>query len=169
MEGKTIMLEFILLKSRYLAVLAVVVTVLCAIVLYAMTSASAVMAIYQTVTAGDWGATATKTFAVTLLKVVDLFLICIGLQIIAGGVYKLFVNSQLALPPAMNTNSFSELKLSLVTISSLVLLIMFVEMAVAHGSGRELLEYGIAIAVILFAASWGLQNRSARKSEKPTH
>jgi uncharacterized membrane protein YqhA len=105
--------------------------------------------------------------AVTLLKVVDMFLICIGLQVIAAGVYKLFINDQITLPAAMNPGTFTELKLSLVKISSLVLLIMFVERAVDLGSSRELLEYGIAIAVIMIAASWGSQTMNTGKDNKP--
>ncbi len=161
------MLEAILQKSRYLAILTVVVTLLCAVVLYVMTSVSAIIAIYEALTSGDWSTTSTKIYAVTFLKVVDIFLICIGLQVIAAGVYKLFINDQISLPNAMNTNSFSELKLSLVLISSLVLLIMFVERAVDLGPSRELLEYGIAIAVILIAASWGAQKLGAGKADKP--
>jgi uncharacterized membrane protein YqhA len=161
------MLETILKKSRYLTILAVVITLLCALVLYVMTSVSAVIAIYEALTSGNWSATTTKIIAVTFLKVVDMFLICIGLQVIAAGVYKLFINDQIKLPDAMNPDSFSELKLSLVRISSLVLLIMFVERAVDLGPSRELLEYGIAIAVILIAVSWRSQNISAGENDKP--
>jgi uncharacterized membrane protein YqhA len=161
------MLETILQKSRYLAILTVVITLLCALVLYVITSVSAIMAMYEALTSGDWSTTATKIIAVTLLKVVDMFLICIGLQVIATGVYKLFINDQITLPAAMNPDSFTELKLSLVRISSLVLLIMFVERAVDLGPSRELLEYGIAIAVILIAASWGSEKMSAGKDDRP--
>jgi uncharacterized membrane protein YqhA len=161
------MLEVILQKSKYLTVLTVVITLLCALVLYLITSVAAIMAIYEALTSGDWSTTTTKIMAVTLLKVVDMFLICIGLQVIAAGVYKLFINDQIILPAAMNSSSFTELKLSLVRISSLVLLIMFVERAVDLGPSRDLLEYGIAIAVIMIAASWGSQTMDAGKDNKP--
>ena len=160
-------MEKILQKSRYLAILTVVITLLCAVVLYVITSVSAIMAMYEALTSGDWSTAATKVIAVTLLKVVDMFLICIGLQVIAAGVYKLFINDQIILPAAMSPNSFTELKLSLVRISSLVLLIMFVERAVDLGPSRDLLEYGIAIAVIMIAASWGSQTMDAGKDNKP--
>jgi uncharacterized membrane protein YqhA len=160
-------LEVILQKSKYLTILTVVITLLCALVLYLITSVAAIMAIYEALTSGDWSTTTTKVMAVTLLKVVDMFLICIGLQVIAAGVYKLFINDQITLPAAMSPNSFTELKLSLVRISSLVLLIMFVERAVDLGPSRELLEYGIAIAVIMIAASWGSQTMDTGKDNKP--
>jgi uncharacterized membrane protein YqhA len=160
-------LEVILQKSKYLTILTVVITLLCALVLYLITSVAAIMAIYEALTSGDWSTTTTKVMAVTLLKVVDMFLICIGLQVIAAGVYKLFINDQITLPAAMSPNSFTELKLSLVRISSLVLLIMFVERAVDLGPSRELLEYGIAIAVIMIAASWGSQTMNTGKDNKP--
>ena len=160
------MLETILLKSRYLAILTVIITLLCALVLYVMTSISAILAMYEALTTPNWDANNVKYYAVTFLKVVDIFLICMGLQVIATGVYKLFVNDGLTLPAAMNAKSFAELKISLVLISSLVLLIMFVERAVDLGPSRELLEYGIAIAVILIAASWGTQKLGYGKGSK---
>ena len=162
LERSSTMLEKIMQKSRYFAILMVVITLVCAVVLYFLASASAILAIYEALTSGKFSTTEIKIYAVDFLKVVDLFLICIGLQVIAAGIYKLFINEQLTLPAAMNTASFSDLKLSLVKISSLILLIMFVERAVALGPSRELLEYGIAIAVILIAVSWGSQQLGAK-------
>ena len=72
------MLENILQKSRYLAILTVVITLLCAVMLYVMTSISAVFAIYEALTTANWSATTVKVYAVTFLKLVDIFLICMG-------------------------------------------------------------------------------------------
>jgi uncharacterized membrane protein YqhA len=63
-------LEVILQKSKYLAILTVVITLLCALVLYLITSVAAIMAIYEALTSGDWSTTTTKIMAVTLLQVV---------------------------------------------------------------------------------------------------
>ena len=149
------MIETMLLKSKYLTMAIVIIASFCAFVLYLMTSISAIIAIYETTISGIYTIASTKSLAVKFLKIIDLYLICIGLQIIALGTYKLFVNKNIRLPAAMDTTSFSELKLSLVKISSIVLLILFVENAVELGPSRELLEYGIAISAILIATSWG--------------
>ena len=93
--------------------------------------------------------------ALVFLKIVDFFLLSIGLHIIALGVYKLFINESIELPESMGSKSFDELKLTLIKLATIVLLLDFVEQALASRSSRELMEYGIAIAVILAAVSWG--------------
>lgn len=152
------MLERIILNSRYLALLTVVVTLFCAVVLYLYTSVTALLAVYQAITDKGFDLDSTKSMAVTFLKVVDFFFICIGLQIISAGIYKLFINPNISLPRVMESDSFSALKLTLVKIVSVVLLIDFVESAVDLGPSRELMEYGIAIAVMLVAVSWGAKS-----------
>lgn len=152
------MLERIILNSKYLALLTVLVTLFCSVVLYLYTSFTALLAVYHAVTEKGFDLDSTKAMAVTFLKVVDFFFICIGLQIISSGIYKLFINPNISLPQVMESDSFSELKLTLVKIVSVVLLIDFVESAVDLGPSRELMEYGIAIAVMLIAVSWGAKS-----------
>ena len=156
------MIERIILGSRYLALLTVLVTLFCAIVLYLYTSGTALIGVYQVVTEAGFNLDSTKALAVTFLKVVDFFFICIGLQIISAGIYKLFFNPDISLPTVMEPQSFSELKLTLVKIVSVVLLIDFVEIAVDVGPSRELMEYGIGIGVILVAVSWGAKSLMPR-------
>lgn len=148
------MLERVILNSKYLALLTVVVTLLCAVVLYLYTSGSALVAVYQVATETGFNLNSTKDLAVTFLKVVDFFFICIGLQIISASIYKLFLNPDIDLPAVLGSSSFSELKLTLVKIVSVVLLIDFLENAVDLGPSRDLMEYGIAIGVVLVAVSW---------------
>lgn len=149
------MFEKILLNSRYLTYLTVILTLFCALVLYLVTTIAALTTIYQSVMYEGWEIYSVKTLAASFLKIVDFFLIATGLQIIALGIYKLFVNNSIELPEAMGSQSFSELKLTLVKLASIVLLLDFVEHAFRSGPSQELMEYGIAIGVVLLAVSWG--------------
>ncbi len=148
------MLEKLLTNSKYLALLTVSITLLAAVMLYAYTCVAGLIAMWDVLIQGDLHLDSAQTLAVSLLKLVDFFFISIGLQIIASGVYKLFIKDDLSVPNVMAPGSFSSLKLTLIRIVTVVLLIDFVESAVAKGPSVELLQYGGAIAVVVAAVSW---------------
>ncbi|MBT4523081.1 MAG: hypothetical protein HOC23_24015 [Halieaceae bacterium] len=152
------MLEKAIIGSRYLAMLTVIITLLCSAILFLYTSTAAVLILFETITAFHPEAKAIHNLSIDMLKFVDLFFIAMGLQIIATGTYKLFINEKIALPKVLDIGSFTELKQSLVKIASIVLLILFLELAVKLIPSRELLEYGIAIAIVIVAFSFGKQN-----------
>ncbi len=148
------MLEKVLLNSRYLVIVAVVFILLSAFVLYGLTTFASIITISRAI-AGDWDPYSLKVVAASFLKIVDFFLICAGLQIIAAGIYKLFVNNDIELPGAMNSESFIDLKLTLVKLAAIILLLDFVEHALRHGPSLDLLYYGVGIGAVLVAVSWG--------------
>jgi uncharacterized membrane protein YqhA len=148
------MFEKILFHSRYMALVTVVLMLICAFALYVMTVFSLFWIFHDAIFASDWSSFQTKAFAVTLLKQADLLMIAAGLQIISAGTYKLFCNIDFELPVAINIETFADLKVAIARIAVLILLILFLEMAVKQGSSRDLLEYGAAIAMVIFAATW---------------
>lgn len=148
------MVEKLLARSRYLALLTVSITLMAAVVLYIYSSFTGLLAMWEVVVNGQADLNSAKTLAVSLLKLVDFFFISIGLQIISSGVYRLFIKEDLSVPQVMMSESFSDLKLTLVRIITIVLLIDFVENAVDQGPSEELMQYGIAIAFVVAAVSW---------------
>lgn len=140
-------------------------TLVSAFVLYFMTSVSAIIALYNGLSAGEWDVAATKVLAVKILKIVDLFLISVGLHIISGGMYKLYINDKVKLPSGMNVDSLDELKFSLAKICSLVLLVLFVEMAVDHEDALALMYNGFAIAAVLISIFWGSRIINKKKDK----
>ncbi|MCG8686325.1 MAG: YqhA family protein [Desulfobacterales bacterium] len=148
------MLEFLLRKSQYFIGVIVIVTLICALTLYVMTTLSAVCEIYNAFIGTDFSVNSTKILAVKFLKITDLFIICLGLQIIAVGIYKLYINEKVSLPKEIDTKSLADLKASLVKIATLVLLILFVEQAVSLGPSENLLGFGIAIAAVIASVAW---------------
>ena len=148
------MFEKILFNSRYMALVTVVLMLLCAFALYLVTIFSIFWIFHDAIFNADWSEFKTKAFAVNLLKQADLLMIAAGLQIISAGTYKLFCNNDFELPVAINIQTFADLKVAIARIAVLILLILFLEMAVKQVPSRELLEYGIAIALVIFAATW---------------
>lgn len=148
------MLGRLLIGTRYLILISVAFILLSAIVLYALTSLSAAVAMVEAAR-GDWDVYSMKTVAASFLKIVDFFLICVGLQIIAVGIYKLFIDRDLVLPAAMDVQSFADLKITLVKLVGIVLLLDFVEHAFKLGPSIELMYYGFGISAVLLAVSLG--------------
>ncbi|MGI9319720.1 MAG: YqhA family protein [bacterium] len=159
------MLEKILLQSRKLTYIAVVLILFCAIALYLLTTIAALIAIINAAMSDGWDVYSINIIAASFLKIVDFFLLSIGLHLIALGVYKLFINEDIALPKAMGSGSFNELKLTLIKLATIVLLLDFVEQALSSRPPRELMEFGIAIAVVLAAVSWGASQLNSQKSK----
>ena len=150
------MLERALASSRHLVVITIVLTTVVAISLYMAAAMSAVTIILDTARAGPWEPKVAKEAAISFLSVVDLLLIAAGLQMIAFGVHRIFLNSNLDLPPGLQVSNFGELKVSLVKLVGLVLLILFLEYAFKFGPGLPILYFGLAIAVLIAAYAWAI-------------
>jgi uncharacterized membrane protein YqhA len=159
------MLGKILIQSRHLTHIAVVLILFCAVALYLFTTIAALIAIFNAMMSDSWGVYSINSIAASVLKIVDFFLLSIGLHLIALGVYKLFINEDIALPKTMASGSFDELKLTLIKLATIVLLLDFVEQALSSRPPRELMEFGIAIAVVLAAVSWGATQLSSQKNK----
>jgi uncharacterized membrane protein YqhA len=163
------MLKNALIKSRHLTYIAVIFILVCALSLYLLTTIAALITIYKAIISDGWDVYFINEVAASFLKVVDFFLLAIGLHIIAVGVYKLFVDDTIKLPQAMDSKSFVHLKITLVKLATIVLLLDFVEQALTATPSRELMEVGIAIAVVLAGVSWGARQLSSidESKEKP--
>ena len=152
------MLERALASSKYLAVITIVLTMLAAISLYVTAAMSVVTVIVDAARAGPWLPKVAKEAAISFLNMVDLLLIATGMQIMAIGIYRIFLNSKLDVPDGLEVSSFMELKVSLVKLVGLVLLVLFLEFAFKLGPGLPILYFGLAIAVIIVAVAWAISH-----------
>jgi uncharacterized membrane protein YqhA len=155
------MLKNTLVKSRHLTYIAVVFILICALSLYLLTTIAALITIYRAIVSDGWDVYFINQVAASFLKVVDFFLLAIGLHIIAVGVYKLFIDQTISLPHAMDSKSFVHLKVTLIKLATIVLLLDFVEQALTSTPPRELMEFGIGIAIVLAGVSWGAKQLSS--------
>ena len=131
-----------------------VVSLLAALTLYAASAMAVFKVIIDAVRADLWEPAIAKRTAVSFLKVIDLLLIAAGLQIIAVGMYRLFINENLSVPAPMEVRDFGELKKSIIKVAAIVLVIVFLEHAVNFGPGEHILEFGVAIAAVIASAAW---------------
>ena len=143
-----------LLSSRYVVLIAIVMSMLGAISLLLYEAAVIVGAVVQTVQAvqaGVIGPKAAKVLAVGLVEGLDIFLIAIVAYIISVGLYVLFIDRTLPLPGWLKINDLGDLKSHLVSSVIAVLAVLFLREAVAWDGERNLLAFGAALAVIIAA------------------
>ncbi|OZB37722.1 MAG: hypothetical protein B7X50_12235 [Alishewanella sp. 34-51-39] len=154
-------MEKILQSSRILVLLTIVVCGAAACLLYLSSAVIVYNIIWETLiweTLSQLPDTADlgKRLAVKLLKVLDTLLIALTFQIIATGLYRLFLgdvdNLDKGLLKAMDIKNFHDLKITLMQVASVIMVILFLEQAVEVGATLEALYFGLAIAVVVLAS-----------------
>jgi uncharacterized membrane protein YqhA len=85
--------------------------------------------------------------AVSLIEIVDSFLIAIALQIFSASMYELFVG-ELSLPDWMLAHNLHELKTKLSSVIVLVMAVKFLEQLVEWKNPNDLLFFAISISVV---------------------
>jgi uncharacterized membrane protein YqhA len=100
------------------------------------------------------------------MTVVDLFLLSFSVLIASVGIYELFVGSLPTLPRWLRMDDFESLKGILIKTVIVVLAISFMGRAVTWNGEENLLNYGIAVGVIVAALSFFLSVKGEER-EKP--
>ncbi|MEA3275257.1 MAG: YqhA family protein [Pseudomonadota bacterium] len=150
------LLERTVESSKYLSVITILLILLAALALCIGVAMSFVTVILDAVREGPWEPKVAKEAAIGFLSMIDLLLIAIGLQTIAVGIYRIFLNADLRIPSALPVSSFSDLKAAVVKMIGIVLSILFLESAFKLGPGEPILYFGLAIAVVIAASAWAI-------------
>jgi uncharacterized membrane protein YqhA len=103
-----------------------------------------------------------KTLALGFIEVVDLFLLGTVLYIIALGLYELFVDDDLPLPAWLSIHDLDDLKNKLTGVVILVMGVLFLGQVVSWDGERDLMPYGVAIALVIAALTYFLSQRGKK-------
>ncbi len=150
------MIDKLFRNSRLLVLVTVLVSTIAAILLYAanvyIVFKIIIDFVLQVPATPDEG----KILAVKLLKVLDMLLIAVTFQIIAVGLFRLFIKpdtcKESTLLAVLEIRDFHDLKITLIQVAIVILVVMFLEQAVEVGASLETLYYGLAISVIIASA-----------------
>jgi uncharacterized membrane protein YqhA len=88
------------------------------------------------------------------IKLMDLVLLATILQVVAFGLYALFIDSRIDVPQWLRSEDVDSLKAKLAGIVVVMLGVLFLEEVIHFGSGRDLLPFGIAVAAVVVALSY---------------
>ncbi len=149
------MIEQVLQGSRLMVLMAVTASAIASVLMY-LSSLSVLWFLLIDLLQGlPQTADVGKALAVKLLKMLDMLLIAITFQAISASLYRLFVapttieNS--ALLQVLKIRSFHDLKITLLQVSVVILVIVFLEQAVEHGAVVETLYLGAGMALMIAA------------------
>ncbi len=104
-----------------------------------------------------------KTMALSLIEIVDVFLLGVVLYIISLGLYELFIDDSVPLPDWLIINDLDDLKNKLTGVVIIVMGVAFLGQIITWDGQRDLLPYGAAIASMIAALTYFLSKRNNNK------
>jgi uncharacterized membrane protein YqhA len=139
----------VLASSRYVTLIAVVGSLVGSAALLVYEAFVILEAVFETIVSGSLSPKIAKVLAVGLIEALDVFLIAVVAQIIGLGLYVLFIDDSLPLPPWLKISNLDDLKSHLVSSVIAVLAVLFMREAVAWDGQRDLLGFGVALALVI--------------------
>lgn len=139
----------LLASSRYITLIAVVGSLVGSAALLVYEAFVIGEAVLKTILSGSLSPKIAKVLAVGLIEALDVFLIAIVAQIIGLGLYVLFIDDTLPLPAWLKIGNLDDLKSHLVSSVIAVLAVLFMREAVAWDGQRDLLGFGVALALVI--------------------
>jgi uncharacterized membrane protein YqhA len=144
--GKGGPLKTILEKSKYLTLIAVISTLLASAAAFVWGMIKSVKVLIDIFT--NIGVETTNT--VSLIELMDIFLIAIVLLIFALGIYELFIG-KLALPEWLVIHNLHDLKVKLSSVVIMVMGIIFLKHLVEWQDPQGTFFFGLGVAVVAAA------------------
>ena len=136
-------MRYILEKSRYLILFAVICSLAAATGAFVWGAWKTALVLSQMVQLDG----SDTQVAISLIELMDKFLIAVGLYIFAVGLYELFLGD-LTLPEWLTFRNLQEIKSRLSSIIILVMAIVFLEHLVEWDNPKETMYLAIAVAVV---------------------
>jgi len=144
----------ILASSRYFIVVAVLGSFAASATALVYGGLATAAVIVQTFGSGDlFQKGAVKVLQVELVTIIDLFLLGTVLYIIAVGLYELFVDPGLPMPPWLRITSLDDLKERLLGVVAVLLAVTFLGSAVTWDGSANILAFGLAVGLVLGVVS----------------
>lgn len=149
-------MQRVLSSSRYLILIAVLGSFLAAMVLILFGGYNTIRLVISAVSALNKDPDEIKNVAVAFIGVVDVFLLSTIFYIIALGLYELFIDDQVKVPTWLEIHTLDDLKERLIGVVIIVLGVFFLEKIVTWKEQIDLLQLGVAIAVVIAALTYFL-------------
>jgi uncharacterized membrane protein YqhA len=149
------MMKRIVAATRYFAVVPVVCIAIGATALMIYGAIETFMVVWEAFTA-EISNKGSKQLLLSLIELVDLFLLATVLYIIALGLYELFIDSSVPLPSWLTIHNLDDLKNNLIGVVIVVLGVLFLGQVISGSAPAELLTNGLSIAAVIFALTYFL-------------
>ncbi|SPF75222.1 hypothetical protein ALP8811_00208 [Aliiroseovarius pelagivivens] len=151
--------------SRFLVILAVIGALLAATTLLVYGLTATVQLILSTIQTGEVTRKVAKALSLEFIEIIDLFLLGTVFYIVAIGLYELFISTNVKLPSWLSINNLDDLKNKLIAVVIVVLGVLFLGQVVSWDGERDLLGYGVAVALVIGALTYFLSQKSGGNSK----
>lgn len=92
----------------------------------------------------------------------SVFLIVIAVYLVSVGLYSLFIDDKLALPGWLEAHDLEDLEANLISVVIAVLSVLFLREAVTWDGTRNIIDFGIATALVITALTFFLMKNTGR-------
>lgn len=157
--------SWLLSKSRYLVLMAVIGSMLGMIALFAYGLYDLVHVLGKTITNLE-DAKVGKELTFAVIEVIDIFLLGTVCYITALGLYELFIDDSLDLPHWLQIHTLDDLKNKLTSVIIVVMGVVFLSQVVSWNGERDLIRLGVPIAALIAALTWFLQFSTKHSADK---
>lgn len=158
------MIPRILASTRYLVIVPVVCIFVAAVGLQIYGAVGTFQAIGDAIAAGKVSSKGAKDLLLRFIELVDLFLLGTVLFVIAIGLYELFIDDTVPVPPWLEIHDLDDLKEKLIGVVIVVLGVLFLGQVISWDGQRDLLSPGAAIALVIAALTYFLSQKKAKSS-----
>lgn len=158
----------LLASSRYVIAIAALGTFLSGTVLLIFGVLSVVSISIDAFMAFNLSTHGVEELAVQFIQLTDVFLLGTVLYIVALGLYELFFDPTLPLPPWLIINDLDHLKEKLLGVIVVLLGVTFLGEVVSWDGQSDILRLGVAIALVIAALSFVLTTLSPHGQETRT-
>ena len=155
----------ILTGSRYFIAIAVLSSFVgsAAVMIYGgLTTAQVVLSTFHQ---ADYSVSGAKLLSIEFVSTTDLFLLGTVLYIVAIGLYELFIDPTLPMPPWLRINTLDDLKERLLGLVAVLLAVTFLGSAVTWDGTSDILALGIAVGVVMGVVSATIAVLTHRRSD----
>jgi uncharacterized membrane protein YqhA len=157
----------VLAGSRFVIAIAIFGAFLSSTALFLYGAFAMVDAVWDAFSAGEFGVTGADALAVDVIQLIDIFLLGTVLYLVALGLYLLFINPNLPVPPWLRVGDLDALKSMIIRVVVVLIGVTFLGAMVHRGDAADILELGVAVALVV--AAYTLAIFVAKLPDKSEH
>lgn len=164
------MFRRILAGSRYLVIIAVIGSFLASVAVLIYTGVTVISIVFDAFSHG-FNVDSAKHLEIEAIEIIDLFLLGAVLYIVALGLYDLFIDDTLPMPPWLVIHTLDNLKERLIAVVVVLLAVTFLGYVVNWNGSINIVGLGVSVGLVLFALGYilrrGLQTPEPADIDKP--
>lgn len=157
------MIHRILASSRQLILLAVICSFIASVTVLIYGVIQTGNAIVQVIHEGPVSSKGGKKLVVSLVEVIDLFLLSTVFYITALGLYELFIDDRINVPEWLEIHDIDDLKGKLISVIIVVLSVLFLGQAVNWSGDPNFLPFGASVALVIASLTYFLGGQHKNK------